>query len=163
MDNSKKLNELKEYLRIKTDGELAEFLDINANTLSSWRRRDRIDYEIILAKCNEIDANWLLRGTGNMLLAQNEPQQGAVEITSVPKKDLDLQDLKHLITLNSRSAEAERRELMIQCRTIELALEEVLMVVGPLKKLGQVRAMLDSKAAYAREEYHSKSMTEHGS
>lgn len=161
MENNKRLilKELREHLGYNTDTEFATFLGIAQNTISGWKSRNTLDYDLIIQKVDNINANWLLRGTGSMLLTQGEPEESVSEPHSLPKKDLELQDLKHLMVLNSRTAEAERRELMIQCRTIELAMEEVLLALLPSQKLEQVRDMLDKKATFAREEYHSKSMT----
>lgn len=67
MDKSLIINEIKTHLNYKTDTELAEFLGIKQPTISTWRKRNTIDYELIIAKCNDIDANWLLTGEGSML------------------------------------------------------------------------------------------------
>jgi len=67
MNKEQKINKLKEYLNFKNDGDLATFLGIKANTLSNWKSRDSMDYELIISKCENIDANWLLTGKGPML------------------------------------------------------------------------------------------------
>lgn len=67
MDKSLIINEIKNHLQYKTDTELAEFLGVKQPTISTWRKRNTIDYELIIAKCNDIDANWLITGKGKML------------------------------------------------------------------------------------------------
>lgn len=67
MDKSLILNKIKEHLGFKKDLDFASFLGINQSTLSAWHRRGSINYELIITKCKEIDANWLLTGNGNML------------------------------------------------------------------------------------------------
>ncbi len=67
MDKSVILNNIKDYLKFKNDKEFAEFLDIKQNTLSTWKKRNTIDYDKIIAKCDFINANWLLTGKGSML------------------------------------------------------------------------------------------------
>jgi len=67
MDARGKINLIKEHYNFKTDKELAEFLDKKTTTLSSWITRNALDYEVIYAKCIDIDANWLLSGEGEML------------------------------------------------------------------------------------------------
>ena len=52
MDKSLILNEIRKYLNIKTDTEFANFLGIKQNTLSSWKARNSIDYDLIISKCD---------------------------------------------------------------------------------------------------------------
>lgn len=84
MDKSLILKEIKKYYNFKTDGEFADFLGIKQNTLSNWASRNSIDYDRIITKCEEIDANWLLTGKGSMLKADNVPGGG---IKSFPKPE----------------------------------------------------------------------------
>ena len=67
MDKSKIIREIKLYLGFKNDTELADFLGIKQNTLSTWKSRNTMDYDLVISKCDFIDANWLLTGEGEML------------------------------------------------------------------------------------------------
>ncbi|CAA0211327.1 helix-turn-helix domain-containing protein [Tenacibaculum maritimum] len=67
MNKAQIINEIKSYLKIGTDTEFANFLGVKQPTISTWRKRNTIDYDLIIAKCNKIDANWLLTGKGSML------------------------------------------------------------------------------------------------
>lgn len=58
---------LKDAFNLKNDVEFAAFLGIATTTLSSWKSRDSLDYDLIYAKCVGIDANWLLSGDGEMM------------------------------------------------------------------------------------------------
>ena len=60
MDKSFIINQIKLHLGIKTDSEFAEFLGVKQPTVSTWRKRNTIDYDLIITKCNNIDANCLL-------------------------------------------------------------------------------------------------------
>ena len=71
MDKSFIINQIKLHLGIKTDSEFAEFLGVKQPTISTWRKRNTIDYDLIITKCNNIDANWLLTGEGEMLKSDN--------------------------------------------------------------------------------------------
>lgn len=71
MDKSVILNKIKLHLNLKYDKDFAEFLDIQQNTLSTWKTRNTLDYEKIIAKCDWIDANWLLTGKGEMVKSEN--------------------------------------------------------------------------------------------
>lgn len=73
MDKSKIIKEIKLYLGFKNDTELADFLGIKQNTLSTWKSRNTMDYDLVISKCDFIDANWLLTGQGPMLKSELQP------------------------------------------------------------------------------------------
>ncbi|MGQ1945400.1 LexA family transcriptional regulator [Ornithobacterium rhinotracheale] len=75
MDKSLILNEIKKHLGYKKDGDFADFLGIKQNTLSTWKSRNTIDYDLIISKCENIDANWLLTGEGEMLKTEKQEKQ----------------------------------------------------------------------------------------
>ncbi|AOW11245.1 LexA family transcriptional regulator [Flavobacterium gilvum] len=79
MDKSLILKEIKKYYNFKTDGEFADFLGIKQNTLSNWASRNSIDYDRIISKCENIDANWLLTGKGEMLKSNKDSIAEPVE------------------------------------------------------------------------------------
>lgn len=60
------LNKLKSLAGVYTDTAFAEWLNVPQPTLASWKRRDSLDYALIIAKCTElgINLNWLYCGTG---------------------------------------------------------------------------------------------------
>lgn len=62
MDYNLILKRIKGKYDLYTDKQLCEFLGIKQTTLSSWRSRNSADLELIIAKCNDIDLNWLFRG-----------------------------------------------------------------------------------------------------
>ena len=66
MDKILIINKLKAYLNIKTDTKFADFLGVKQNTISSWKKRNTLDYELIISKCDTINANWLFTGEGSM-------------------------------------------------------------------------------------------------
>lgn len=53
------LKKLKKALKISTDIQLSEFLNIKPNTISTWKKRNSLDYSSIIAICElyEIDLN----------------------------------------------------------------------------------------------------------
>jgi len=61
------ISEIKSHLKIKTDSELAAFLGTTQSNIATWKKRDTINYDLIIEKCPDIDANWLLTGEGSML------------------------------------------------------------------------------------------------
>ena len=59
LDKSVVLDRIKEHYGLNKKVELAEFLGIAPTTLSSWYSRNMIDFDVIYAKCVDIDLNWL--------------------------------------------------------------------------------------------------------
>jgi transcriptional regulator with XRE-family HTH domain len=57
---------IKKAANCKTDTQLAVFFGINKSTLSMWKKRERVDYDILFTKLEhlDIDLNWLLKGKG---------------------------------------------------------------------------------------------------
>ncbi|UPT70565.1 MAG: helix-turn-helix domain containing protein [Flavobacterium sp. JAD_PAG50586_2] len=53
------LIKLKKALKISSDKQLSEFLNIKPNTISTWKKRNSVDYKIIISICElyEIDLN----------------------------------------------------------------------------------------------------------
>jgi len=61
------LSKIKLHYGFKSDAEFARFLGIKPNSLSNWYSRNTMDYELVFSKCDEIDANWLFTGEGEMI------------------------------------------------------------------------------------------------
>lgn len=55
---------LKERLKIRTDTELSLILEVQPNTISSWKKRNTLDYSLIIGICKlyKIDLNELFYG-----------------------------------------------------------------------------------------------------
>ncbi len=53
------LKKLKKSLKITTDIQLSEILNVKPNTISTWKKRNTIDYKLIISICElyEIDLN----------------------------------------------------------------------------------------------------------
>jgi phage repressor protein C with HTH and peptisase S24 domain len=78
---------LKEALSISTDKALADRLKVKANTLSSWKDRDTLDYPMLIAVCEEegINMRWLFTGEGQPTLqAQMQAHSQAQLVVSEP-------------------------------------------------------------------------------
>jgi hypothetical protein len=60
------IERLSTYFKVDTNTALAQKLGVSATTLSNWKSRNTIDYELIFTKCEGIDLNWLLLGKGKM-------------------------------------------------------------------------------------------------
>ncbi|MDD2819826.1 MAG: helix-turn-helix domain-containing protein [Flavobacterium sp.] len=69
------LNKLKKHFNFKNDFEFAKYLGIEQNTLSSWKKRDTLNYDTIIAKCTDVKAILILTGKDeefNLVLKSNE-------------------------------------------------------------------------------------------
>ncbi|MBT0606692.1 helix-turn-helix domain-containing protein [Aequorivita echinoideorum] len=55
------IKRLKKELKIKKDKDLCQLLDIKHNTLSTWKKRDTLDFNKVLALCEErnLDLNYI--------------------------------------------------------------------------------------------------------
>lgn len=51
----------------------ASMLGISPQAISTWEKRNTFDIELIFTKCENLNAKWLLTGTGEMFV--NEEQQ----------------------------------------------------------------------------------------
>jgi transcriptional regulator with XRE-family HTH domain len=58
------INRLKDFFQLKNETEVAKFLNVEQNTLSSWKKRDKIPYERLdeIALQNKISIEWILSG-----------------------------------------------------------------------------------------------------
>ena len=64
------------------DGKPSQFaksLGVAPSTISSWLSRDTFDYELLFAKCGNINSAWLLTGEGDMLLSSPGDNQGSTK------------------------------------------------------------------------------------
>lgn len=60
------LERLKIAYNIKNDTELAAFLGVARNTVSTWKTRNSIDYALVFARCDNLNIDWLITGEGEI-------------------------------------------------------------------------------------------------
>lgn len=72
IDKTQIIRDIKTYYNFKKDSHFAKFLEIKPQTLSSWYTRNTFDIELLYAKCVDINPHWLITGTGNMLIEEQE-------------------------------------------------------------------------------------------
>ncbi|MDE6339246.1 MAG: helix-turn-helix domain-containing protein [Muribaculaceae bacterium] len=66
-----KIERLKKLIEYYTSGKpsvFAKHLGVAPSTISSWLARDSMDYDLIFAKCENLNPTWLLTGNGEMIL-----------------------------------------------------------------------------------------------
>ena len=126
---------LMSLFHVDNDSELARALNVNRQTLASWRKRDSVPYSICINIAEErgISLDWLLTGKGE-------------DESEVPKAEPAMQsfsqaDLKMLELLNQLDPEV-RRDLMRGAeekqRVIEMEkqLQELSSKLKNLKNVG---------------------------
>lgn len=56
------------YFEVDTNIALANKLGVSATTLSNWKTRNTIDYDLLFTKCEGANFNWIFFGIGEMHL-----------------------------------------------------------------------------------------------
>ena len=69
------IDRAKSGLGLSSDIELAKHLGVSKSTLSNWKSRNTVDYDVLFSKCKHLDLNWLITGNGNMLEISSNVQQ----------------------------------------------------------------------------------------
>lgn len=119
MDSKLIINELKKYKGIKTDTDFAAFLGIEQNTLSGWKARNVLNYELIISKVDNIDANWLITGKGEMLrTTQKEEKRPAEKAHTLESIGADLKALKSFVELSLGKVEQRQSATIKQIEDI---------------------------------------------
>lgn len=75
MDKNERLEKLVEYYGNGNKSHFAKMLGVKAQTINTWLSRSTYDTELIFAKCDNVNASWLLTGEGNMLSSESEKEE----------------------------------------------------------------------------------------
>lgn len=121
------LARLMELLGAGSDSELARMLDVNRQTLASWRKRDSVPYSICVNLSEErgYSLDWLLTGRGQANI-ENRSTANADDIFS--RSDLTLLELMNQLDPEvrkdlMRSAEEKQRMIELEKKVNELSSE----------------------------------------
>ena len=99
MDKKDRLDAIIKHFGGGNASQFANLLGVSPSTISTWKARNTIDYDLIFAKCENLSASWLLSGSGSMLKETNKgDQKPEMEITQLHKpkyteKKVDHQDV----------------------------------------------------------------------
>jgi hypothetical protein len=85
-DAKKIVERLKEHYSFSEDKELAVFLGINNQKVYNWKKRNTLDLAVILAKCPDVDFNWLLRGVAMNDKGREEIESLKARLAAIEKK-----------------------------------------------------------------------------
>lgn len=69
------LDRVKKGLGFKTSKELASYLGVNSSTVSAWKKRNSVDYDLLFTKCKSLSKDWLLTGEGEMFAKKEGDHQ----------------------------------------------------------------------------------------
>jgi predicted nucleic acid-binding Zn-ribbon protein len=94
------IERLKVLFKVKTDTELALRLGVAQSTLASWKKRDSIDYALVIAKCDDGDLNWLFRG----------------DSMEMPQEELEVTQLESEIDAMKAQVQSLRQQLNARVR-----------------------------------------------
>lgn len=76
------IDRLKKSLKVTTDTRLSELLNIKPNTISSWKKRNTLDYSKIIEKCIELNIDL------NLIFNEASTNFGHDTFTPMVSKDL---------------------------------------------------------------------------
>lgn len=68
MDKIAIINRLKEIKQMKADKDFAEFLGISRQTLSNWKSRNSLDFDLIFEKFKGLNFHWIVTGQGDKIM-----------------------------------------------------------------------------------------------
>jgi hypothetical protein len=85
-DSRKIVERLKEHYSFSEDKELAVYLGINNQKVYNWKKRNTLDLTVILAKCPDVDLNWLFRGVVLNDKAREELEAVKTRLAALEKK-----------------------------------------------------------------------------
>ena len=78
MSKSEVLNTLINYYDKGNKSQFAKRIGVKAQTINTWLSRDTFDADLLYAKCEGIDANFLLSGKGDMFISYHHKNTSTV-------------------------------------------------------------------------------------
>jgi hypothetical protein len=108
------LERIKVAKKLPTDAQLSHFLGVKPNTISTWKARNSIDIDIVFAKCEDLNMDWLLTGKGAMLRevsADKPPAAPAAAPATMPEQVPAVAALKEIISEQASAIAALNREI----------------------------------------------------
>lgn len=84
MDKTLIISRIKIEKKFNSDKELSDFLGITPQSLSTWKSRNSIDYDLVFAKCEEYSPTWLLTGKGQKFLDKTDTVETKIGKPVIP-------------------------------------------------------------------------------
>lgn len=114
------LTQLIEHYEEGNKTRFAKRLGISPQGISTWLSRGTIDYELVYAKCENINADWLLSGEGSMLRTDSMPNAPVIPATVTPIQS-DTVVLRLMDKLDEKDAENKQLQSELRQKSEELA------------------------------------------
>lgn len=116
MNKNDRLQALIDYYSNGAKTEFAKKLGIAPSTLSSWIKRETLDYDLLFAKCENVNTEWLLSGKGDIVICGDWIENKRVNIIGNSKLSdriignqvIKLYELDAAANLNTLNLEASR-------------------------------------------------------
>ena len=112
IDKKQILNRFKEVKKISSDVLLAQYLGISRGTLSNWKARNSLDFDLLFSKCEHESLHWLITGEGEMYYNGH--------VNSEPIQSIDYKANKDALTM---IADLARENGQLQAENAELKKE----------------------------------------
>jgi len=74
------IDRLKSVYEIDTDSAFAAFLGVSRSTVPTWKARNSINWELLFAKCDDINYNWLITGKGQPFNANSYNSASSIDL-----------------------------------------------------------------------------------
>lgn len=100
------LERLKRACMLNNDAELARFLGVKPNTISTWKVRNSVDHGLIITKCGEtIDLHWLFTGQGEAFRRTSNP---------IPQV-VSMREVSRVLSILPKSLAFDSRNILLRC------------------------------------------------
>lgn len=86
MTKKERLEEIIRYYSDNKPSAFAKYIGVAPSTISTWLARNTLDYDLIFAKCENINAEWLLSGRGNILKDDSVPNEKILPPSNIENK-----------------------------------------------------------------------------
>lgn len=114
----------------------AKRLGLTPQGISTWLSRGTIDYELVYAKCEHLNAAWLLTGEGSMLHDKSEDRKTEDMPIAAPS---DAVVLRLMDKIDEKDAKIDQLQIKLRQQSEELAILKAKYpaeIIKPPKGLG---------------------------
>lgn len=94
------LERVKEYFGVQSDSQLATLLGVKKSTLSNWKARNSIDYELLFTKCDRADLGWIIMGRNDNLIKLANRVSDIIRLLYDHTRDNDTERIAHIMGLS---------------------------------------------------------------
>lgn len=102
---------------------MAEFMGVAQNTISAWKKRNSMNYDLLFEKCahHDLDLNWIVYGDEVIHQLNSPEKEDEMKLSSAP---LDQRALKCMETIKSLPWNVSTRRKLLE-NYIDMVHEEL--------------------------------------